>query len=132
MVDWQKLKIESFDDLRKLPSDYLEILEEDKPSMADTIGSLIDKLGIVNLKMFWNQETLYEMRRMSREEFKDKYGQDLGHVHDILKRCCDMNVLRSQLIEEIDQRIIKIGEKAGLNEETINELRLSARPHKTY
>jgi hypothetical protein len=132
MIDWENIKIQSFDDLLNLPSDYLEILEEDKPAMADTIGSLIDKLGIINLKMFWNQETLYEMRRMTKDEFVSKYGQRLDEVHDILKRCCDMNVLRSQLIEEIDQRVIKVGEKAGLSEEAINELRLSARPYKTY
>ena len=132
MIDWHNIEIKSFNDLRNLPDGYLEILEEDKPAMADTIGSLIDKLGIVNLKMFWNQEVLYEMRRMTRDEFASKYGQELEVVHDILKRCCDMNVLRSQLIEEIDNRLIEVGEKAGLSEEDIYELRLSARPHKTY
>lgn len=132
MIDWNSIQIKSFDDLRNLPGDYLEILEEDKPNMADTIGSLIDKLGIINLKMFWNQEKLYEIRRMTHDEFINKYGTDLENLHDIVARCCDMNVLRSQLIEEIDNRIVKIGVEAGLGEEEINRLRLSARPYKTY
>ena len=40
--------------------------------MADTLGSLIDKLFTADTKMWNNQEVLYEMRRLSFEEFKEK------------------------------------------------------------
>ena len=39
----------------------------------DTIGSAIDKLITVDLKMWNNQELLYEIRRMTFEEYKAKY-----------------------------------------------------------
>ena len=41
--------------------------------MADTLGSLVDKLTTIDLKMWNNQEMLYEIRRMTFEEYKIKY-----------------------------------------------------------
>ena len=38
--------------------------------MSDTLGSLVDKLTTVDLKMWNNQELLYEIRRMSFDEYK--------------------------------------------------------------
>jgi hypothetical protein len=133
MIQWGKLQITSLGDLKKvLPDDYLEIEEGDYPAMADTVGSLVDKLSIVNLKMWWNQEGLYEIRRMDEGEFVAKYGEDLAQVHKIIKICCDMNVLRSQLIDEIDDRLAKIAETMGLSPEDIRSLRLVAPSHKSY
>jgi hypothetical protein len=100
--------------------------------MADTIGSLVDKLSIVNLKMWWNQELLYEIRRMTVDEFKAKYGGDLGRVHQILKVCCDMNVLRNQLIDEVDERLARMAKVMGLSKEDLASLRLVAPSHKSY
>jgi hypothetical protein len=120
------------DRLKALPEDYLEIKEEDKPTMADTFGSLTDKLAIVTLKMWWNQEILYEIRRLTREEFDAKYGDNNSELYDILKRCCDLNVLRSQLIDEIDERLTKLAAAAGISEKEIEQLRLRAPSYKTY
>ena len=36
--------------------------------MADTLGSLIDKLTTVDLKMWNNQELIYDIRRMTLQE----------------------------------------------------------------
>ncbi len=40
--------------------------------MADTLGNIVDKLITVDLKMWHNQELLYEIRRMSFDEYKKK------------------------------------------------------------
>ena len=40
--------------------------------MADTLGSIIDKLCTADLKMWNNQEILYKIRRMTFDEFKEE------------------------------------------------------------
>lgn len=79
--------------------------EAEDPKIMDTIGSLIDKLITVDLKMWHNQEALYAIRRMSTEEFQAKHGSDLDNLHTIIKRCCDLNVQRSKLVDAIDAKI---------------------------
>lgn len=92
----------------------------------DTFGSLVDKLITVDLKMWHNQERLYEIRRMSREEFCERWGEDLGGLHDVVKRCCDLNVQRASLIDEIDKFLLE----AVSGERSVGDL---IRPqHKTY
>lgn len=133
MIKWDNVEINSKADLDALlDGNYLEIEEGDHPAMADTIGSLVDKLSIVNLKMWWNQEILYEIRRMTPEEFAVKYGDDLERVHHILKVCCDMNVLRNQLIDEIDERMVRVAKVLGISKEDLETLRLVAPSHKSY
>lgn len=72
------------------------------PTPMDTLGSLIDKLVTVNLKMWHNQELLYEIRRMSPEEFQSRWGAQMDGLHGVIKRCCDLNVQRSRLMDAID------------------------------
>lgn len=81
----------------------LDVDNEQDPKIMDTLGSLIDKLITVDLKMWHNQEALYAIRRMSREEFETKYGEDLGSLHETIKRCCDLNVQRATLMDAIDK-----------------------------
>ena len=79
--------------------------------MSDTLGSLIDKLNTIDLKMWNNQELLYEIRRMSFDEYKEKYFSDTAGAEllwDSLKKACDLNVQRNQLIDEIDEKIVEI------------------------
>jgi hypothetical protein len=102
--------------------------------MADTLGTLIDKLTTVDLKMWHNQELLYEIRRMTFDEYKDKYfnsneGAEL--LWDSLKKACDLNVQRNQLINEIDQKIIDIVD-AKLSGEDLDNGKFLQRSHKTY
>jgi hypothetical protein len=102
--------------------------------MADTLGTLVDKLTTVDLKMWNNQELLYEIRRMSFEEYKSKYfdtenGANL--LWDSLKKACDLNVQRNQLINEIDEKIIEIV-NARLNGEDLDNGKFLQRSHKTY
>ena len=79
--------------------------------MADTLGSLIDKLFTVDMKMWVNQEFLYEVRKVSFEEFQEKYvetEEKQKELFESLKKCCDLNYQRSQLIDEIDKTMVGI------------------------
>lgn len=102
--------------------------------MADTLGNLIDKLTTVDLKMWHNQELLYEIRRMTFEEYKEKYFSSENGANilwDSLKKACDLNVQRNQLINEIDQKIIEIVE-AKITGEELDNGKFLQRSHKTY
>ena len=79
--------------------------------MSDTLGSLVDKLSTVDLKMWNNQELLYEIRRMSFDEYKEKYFNDEEGAQNLwlcLKKCCDLNLQRNELIDEVDQKVIEM------------------------
>lgn len=78
--------------------------------MADTIGSLVDKLATVNNKMFFNQEFLYEIRRMSIEDFRYKYADpfELSDLYDKLKKVVDLNLQRQSLILEHDKLLVEM------------------------
>ena len=78
--------------------------------MSETIGSLVDKLSIVNLKMFFAQDVLYEIRRLSLEQFKEKYQSDEGikQLYDIFQKSCNLNFQRNVLIDDIDKKIVEI------------------------
>lgn len=102
--------------------------------MADTLGSLIDKLSTVDLKMWNNQELLYEIRRMSFDEYKSKYFDDKQGAEKLwacLKKCCDLNVQRNQLIDEIDEKVIEIVESKTKGED-LDSGKFIQRKHKTY
>lgn len=79
--------------------------------MADTLGSLIDKLATINQKMFMVQEELYAIRRMSFDEFKIAYGSNeegLMKLYQAFKKSCDLNVQRQQLILEVDKKVVEM------------------------
>jgi len=102
--------------------------------MADTLGSLIDKLTTVDLKMWNNQELLYEIRRMTFEEYKSKYfdsEEGAQNLWNCLKKACDLNVQRNQLIDEVDEKVIEIISAATSGEE-LDSGKFIQRSHKTY
>ena len=102
--------------------------------MADTLGSLIDKLFTVDLKMWYNQELLYALRRMTFKEFKEEYIEKEGgpeKLWESLKKACDLNVQRNALIDEIDSKVIELVEEAASGKELDNG-RFLQRKHKTY
>ena len=102
--------------------------------MADTLGSIVDKLCTVDLKMWNNQELFYDIRRMSFDEYKEKYfnNPEGAEQHwEILKRCADLNVQRNQLIDEVDEKIVEIID-AKLSGENLDEGKFIQRKHKTY
>lgn len=97
----------------------------------DTIGSLIDKLNIANLKMWWKQEDLYKIRRMSLEDFKAEFFNEKGieGLYNILNSAADLNVQRNNLIDEIDKTIIQLV-KLVVEKEDISKFFQDK--HKTY
>ncbi len=102
--------------------------------MADTFGGLIDKLITVDLKMWDNQELLYEIRRMSFKEFKDKYWNTEDGAQRLwacLKKACDLNVQRNQLMDEIDENLVQLLEASSRGEQ-LDDGRNIQRKHKTY
>lgn len=102
--------------------------------MADTLGGIIDKLITIDMKMWDNQELLYEIRRMTFDEYKEKFFNNEDgskKLWDILKRACDLNVQRNQLINEVDIKIIEmITSKVEGN--NLDDGKFLQRSHKTY
>lgn len=102
--------------------------------MADTLGSLIDKLITIDMKMWTNQELIYEIRRMTFEQYKEKYfGSEEGAeaLWKGLQKACDLNVQRNQLIDEIDEKIVEMV-KASNDGEELDGGKFIQRKHKTY
>lgn len=109
-----------------LLGDWAEYSSEDDPKMADSIGSLVDKIATVNFKMAWNQETLYKIRKQSSDEFASVWSNKLHELHGILKRCTDLNVQRSRLVDELDKKL------AAISNGSINPNDFVNPQHKTY
>ena len=102
--------------------------------MSDTLGNIIDKLVTVDMKMWDNQELLYEIRRMDFDEYKEKYFKNEEGAQNLwvtLKKACDLNVQRNQLINEVDEKIIEMFNILKSGEELDNGKFLQ-RSHKTY
>lgn len=100
--------------------------------MSDTFGSLIDKLFTVDMKMWNNQEFLYKIRNMTFDQYKEKYFADENGAQElwvILKKCCDLNVQRNNLIDEIDEKLVEIVKTSG---EDLDSAGFVQKSHKTY
>ena len=100
--------------------------------MSDTFGSLIDKLFTVDMKMWNNQEFLYEIRKMSFDEYKQKYFETETGAQElwvILKKCCDLNVQRNNLIDEIDEKLVEIVKTSSKD---LDDAGFVQKSHKTY
>ena len=101
--------------------------------MSDTVGSIIDKLITIDMKMWDNQEFLYKIRRMTFEEYKEEFflkEEGALILWEKLNKSCDLNVQRNNLIDEIDEKIIEIV-KTNSNNIEIEEKFLQKK-HKTY
>ena len=97
----------------------------------DTIGSLVDKLSVVNLKMWNAQEGLYEIRRMTLNDFKKKYFNEKGieELFNSLNKAADLNVQRNNLIDEIDKTVLNLIDDSKNNEDLSKYFQ---KKHKTY
>lgn len=102
--------------------------------MADTLGGVIDKLITIDMKMWNNQEILYDIRRMTFDEYKEKYfssEEGAKNLWDCLKKACDLNVQRNQLMDEIDEKIVQLV-KEGLSGVELDDGKNIQRKYKTY
>lgn len=89
-----------------------DVMEENNPKESDTIGELQHKLTCTCIQMWHNQEFLYAVRKMTADEFIEKYSDDLKQLHRMVKRCCDLNNQRAQLMDAIDRKAVEIAKKA--------------------
>jgi hypothetical protein len=102
--------------------------------MADTLGGLVDKLITIDMKMWTNQEFLYEVRRMTFQEFCQKFATTVEQkksLFESVKKCCDLNYQRNVLIDEIDEKVVEIVNAAN-NGEELDAGKFIQRKHKTY
>jgi hypothetical protein len=100
----------------------------------DSLGSIIDKLITVDMKMWNNQELLYEIRRMSFEDFEKKYFNDINGskiLWELLKKSTDLNVQRNELIDEFDERVVDMLISLQ-NGDDLDNGKFIQRSHKTY
>jgi hypothetical protein len=72
--------------------------------MSETIGDLLDKLSISNIKIFTLQDQLYAYAKMEPADFE---GVDPLEVHSFLNKLAHSNLTRTSLIGEIDAAIGK-------------------------
>jgi len=102
--------------------------------MADTFGGLIDKLITADLKMWNNQEVFYEIRRMTYEQFKEKYlSNESGMIElwKILGKLADLNLQRNKLIDEVDEKLVDLINQAIAGKD-LDDGKNIQRKHKTY
>jgi len=102
--------------------------------MADTIGSLVDKLATTNTKLFLSQELLYDIRRMRNfSEFKETF-LDSEHggrkLWDTLTKLSDLNLQRTALVNEVDAKVIEMIRAGVAGQELDNGANIQ-RAHKT-
>jgi len=77
--------------------------------MPNKVGNLIDKLITTDMSMWTAQEWLYYVRKLSLEEFKAHYFADEAAVALFwrrFKQACDLNLLRNQLIDDVDESLL--------------------------
>ena len=92
----------------------------------DIFQKLIQKEDIIF------QEFLYEIRNMTFEQYKEKYFKNEHGAHElwvILKKCCDLNVQRNNLIDEIDEKLV---EMVKASNEDLDNAGFVQKSHKTY
>lgn len=102
--------------------------------MSDTVGSLVDKLFTVDTKMWNNQEALHEINRHDFDWFKNRFLKDNASMLELfttLKKVCNLNLQRTNLITEIDKQLVILVE-AGLKGEDLHSPRFVVDSHKTY
>jgi hypothetical protein len=74
----------------------------------ETIGAIIDRICTANNKMFMEQEKIYAIKRMSFDEFKDKYEKNMKDLYDYFQKCAILNLQRNAAIDEIDVRLVNL------------------------
>lgn len=76
----------------------------------ETLGQLTDRLDVANLKMWWAQENLYQVRHMTFEQFKQEFGTEEGlqEIWEYFKKATDLNIQRNNLIDDIDKFVAKL------------------------
>ena len=85
--------------------------KENDPKEGDSLAQLISKLSYAVNQMWSGQDVLYRIRFMTQNQFLAEYGNNPIELHNILKRACDLNVQRANLMDAIDKKIMEIKAK---------------------
>jgi hypothetical protein len=101
--------------------------------MSDTLGSLCDKISIVNNKLFNYQQDLYRIRKMTEEQFLNEFStqEKLKELFKVFQSATDLNFQRSSLSNEIDLKVIEMIE-AAMKGEDLDQPKFLSRARKTY
>lgn len=67
--------------------------------MSESLGALVDRLSITNLKIWFLQEWVHEAVRMSPAEFQ---GQTHAEIQAKLQKIGQLNLERNRIMTEID------------------------------
>ena len=99
--------------------------------MSDTLGSLIDKIITVDMKLWSAQDRLYRIRNMDFEQFRKEFSTEDGllELFNYYKNAVDLNLQRNDLIDEIDSKIIEVVD-AIIKGESLDKF--IQRKHKIY
>jgi len=93
----------------------------------DTIGSLIDKLITVDMKMWYAQEEFYRIRKMTYVEFLHSYELNdtvgAAKLYEAFRKGIDLNLQRNHLVDLIDLALSQMIEEGKGNVQL---------KHKTY
>ncbi len=68
--------------------------------MTPTLGALVDRLCILNLKIWHLQDWLYEVNRESHEAFAQRNPAD---THVKLQQLAELNLDRNRVMDAIDR-----------------------------
>jgi len=72
--------------------------------VSDTLGNLVDKLSIVNIKVWNAQDFVFKVSRMTKEDFA-KYSHE--EIQDEIRKLAWLNLDRNKLMTEIDEHLDK-------------------------
>ena len=70
--------------------------------MSDSLGSLVDKLTIVNLKLWFTQQNLIDWSKISEEEF---HALGYDKMRKVTMDLYNLNMERNDLVREIDSTL---------------------------
>lgn len=94
-------------DQELLECSILDPLPDNQPQTTDTLSDLIYKLSCTTNQMWYSQDILYKIRFMDAPTFMKEYGSNAVELHKILKRACDLNVQRANLMDAIDLKLLE-------------------------
>lgn len=96
-------------------------------------GSLVDKISVINKKIYEKQDILYKIRKMNQEQFLSEYStkEKLIELFCVFQSATDLNYQRSVLVTELDQKLIDLV-RAGLRGEDLEQPAFIAKAHKSY
>lgn len=70
--------------------------------MSDSLGSLVDKLSVTNMKIWHVQDFIYRVSKMTADDFAKLPPAE---VHGEIQKLAWLNLDRNRLMTEIDESL---------------------------